>query len=204
MSIEQLPKRLLKLRKEQGLTQQELAEKLHYSNKVISKWERGESLPDLEAMSKLAVFYNRSIDEILNTTDTLEQHQLEEVEIIIHHIKKPSLVLKLSIIPFIIAWLLLITQGPLVFGLASFILVMVVFTYGFLISYNTWKASFKGHDIIIQNKPTKTMLWVDDHLVDQSGLVFSSSLKLSCDIETYHLKVIISSIFSLKCDIIIT
>ena len=204
MSIEHLPERLVKLRKEKELTQKELAEKLHYSDKVISKWERGESIPDLEAMSQLAAFYELSIDEILNTSHTVDEQASEELGIIIHHVKKPSLVLKLSIIPFFIVWLLMITQGPLIFGLSSIILGFILFIYGMLISYNTWTSSFKGHEIKIQNTPTKTLLWVDGRIVDQIGLVFSSSLKLSCDIEGYHLKIIITSIFILKCDIIIT
>ena len=45
------------LRKEKGLTQVQLAEQLHYSDKAVSKWERGESLPDLAVMKQLADFY---------------------------------------------------------------------------------------------------------------------------------------------------
>ena len=42
------------LRKEAGLTQAELAEKLNYSDKAISKWERGESMPDVLTLMQLA------------------------------------------------------------------------------------------------------------------------------------------------------
>ena len=42
------------LRKAQHLTQAELAEKLRYSDKAVSKWERGESLPDVAVLKEFA------------------------------------------------------------------------------------------------------------------------------------------------------
>ncbi len=57
---------LISLRKANKLTQLELAEKLNYSDKAISKWERGESLPDIVILKQLADMYGVSIDYILN------------------------------------------------------------------------------------------------------------------------------------------
>ena len=57
------------MRKEQGLTQLQLAEQLHYSDKAVSKWERGESLPDLAVMKQLADFYGVLIDDFLLTPE---------------------------------------------------------------------------------------------------------------------------------------
>ena len=51
------------LRKEAGLTQAELAEKLNYSDKAISKWERGESMPDVLTLMQLA----RTLGTDMNT-----------------------------------------------------------------------------------------------------------------------------------------
>lgn len=42
---------LSELRKEKGLTQQELADRLFVSNKAVSKWERGQSLPDIDLLT---------------------------------------------------------------------------------------------------------------------------------------------------------
>ena len=47
-------KNLSDLRKRNGLTQAELAEKLNYSDKAVSKWEKGESLPGVEVLYKLS------------------------------------------------------------------------------------------------------------------------------------------------------
>ncbi len=57
---------LINLRKSNKLTQLELAEKLNYSDKAISKWERGESMPDILILKQLADMYNVSVDYILN------------------------------------------------------------------------------------------------------------------------------------------
>ena len=56
---------LIDLRKANKLTQLELAEKLNYSDKAISKWERGESLPDIAILKQLADMYNVGIDYIV-------------------------------------------------------------------------------------------------------------------------------------------
>ena len=55
-------KNLSSLRKARGITQGELAEKFNYSDKAISKWERGESLPDLNVLQELADFYGVTLD----------------------------------------------------------------------------------------------------------------------------------------------
>lgn len=53
---------LTELRKNARLTQSELAEKINYSDKSVSKWERGEALPDLKVLTQLAGLFGVSID----------------------------------------------------------------------------------------------------------------------------------------------
>ncbi|MBQ4424728.1 MAG: helix-turn-helix transcriptional regulator [Lachnospiraceae bacterium] len=50
------------LRRARGLTQADLAAHLNYSDKAVSKWERGESLPDIEILTALAEFYGVNLD----------------------------------------------------------------------------------------------------------------------------------------------
>lgn len=57
------------LRREHHLTQLQLAETLHYSDKAVSKWERGESLPDLAVMKQLADLYGITLDDFLLTPE---------------------------------------------------------------------------------------------------------------------------------------
>lgn len=57
---------LVRFRRESGLTQLDIAKKLNYSDKAVSKWERGEAIPDAFVLKQLALIYGVSVDEILN------------------------------------------------------------------------------------------------------------------------------------------
>ncbi len=67
---------LTALRKYQKMTQAELAEKMNYSDKAISKWENGETLPDIEVLTKLTELYGVSLDYLINEHD--EQTEIKE------------------------------------------------------------------------------------------------------------------------------
>ena len=54
------------LRKTNGLTQLELAEKLNYSDKAISKWERGESLPDVYMLQVIAEMFGVTLNDLIS------------------------------------------------------------------------------------------------------------------------------------------
>jgi len=53
---------LSELRKRRGLTQFELAEKFNYTDRAVSKWENGDTLPDVEVLYNLCEFYGVTID----------------------------------------------------------------------------------------------------------------------------------------------
>lgn len=53
---------LAELRKRRGLTQIELAEKFNYTDRAVSKWENGDTLPDVEILYNLCEFYGVSLD----------------------------------------------------------------------------------------------------------------------------------------------
>ena len=56
---------LKKLRKQRKLTQHDIAEALHISQTSVSKYERGESEPDLEMVIKMSDFFGVTIDEFI-------------------------------------------------------------------------------------------------------------------------------------------
>lgn len=62
----ELSEKLQELRKEKGLTQEELAEALFVSRTAISKWESGETVPDIRQSKKMAALYNISLDELID------------------------------------------------------------------------------------------------------------------------------------------
>ncbi len=61
----QTGKLIAELRKQQGLTQQQLADKLNLSNKTVSKWESGSGSPDIANLPVLAEALGISVDELL-------------------------------------------------------------------------------------------------------------------------------------------
>ena len=65
MEIDRISGLIKKLRKEKNLTQEELGNLLGVSGKAVSKWERGESLPDVTIIKKLSDNLGISSDELL-------------------------------------------------------------------------------------------------------------------------------------------
>ncbi|MBQ7706159.1 MAG: helix-turn-helix domain-containing protein [Lachnospiraceae bacterium] len=52
-------------RKQKGYSQEEIAEKLGVSRQAVAKWEKGESLPDIESCMKLADLYDTTVDMLI-------------------------------------------------------------------------------------------------------------------------------------------
>ncbi len=59
-------KKIMDLRKKNGLSQEELAEKIGVARQTISKWELGETSPDLKQSKELSNIFNVSLDELVN------------------------------------------------------------------------------------------------------------------------------------------
>lgn len=68
MNIE-IANRLANLRKESGMSQEELAQKLGISRQAISKWERAESSPDTDNLIALSKLYSVSLDNLLEADE---------------------------------------------------------------------------------------------------------------------------------------
>ena len=63
--------KLQELRKQRGLTQEELAEKLYVSRTAISKWESGRGYPNIESLKAIAKFFSVTVDELLSSGEVL-------------------------------------------------------------------------------------------------------------------------------------
>lgn len=59
--------RLKRFRTQSGMTQEELAEKLGVSRQAVAKWERGESVPDIDCCMKLAEIYGVTVDILVRS-----------------------------------------------------------------------------------------------------------------------------------------
>lgn len=89
MDLSKIGKFIAEQRKKQGMTQAELAEKLYITDRAVSKWETGKSMPDSSIMLDLCKTLNISVNDLLsgevvtkmdNYNEKLEQNLLEMVK----------------------------------------------------------------------------------------------------------------------------
>jgi len=81
-------KNLAALRKKKKLTQIELAEKFNYSDKAVSKWEQGATMPDIETLCELCDFYGVTLDYLRDEKNILNPHYdtTKEKTILVNHV----------------------------------------------------------------------------------------------------------------------
>ena len=97
--------KLQELRKQKGLTQEELAEELFVSRTAVSKWESGRGYPNIESLKAIAKFFTVTIDELLSGDELLtiseEENRLKEKHLrnIVFSLLDIS-VLMLGLLPF--------------------------------------------------------------------------------------------------------
>ena len=80
MDMQKIGAFLSKLRKDQGMTQEQLGEKLGVTNKTISRWETGTYLPPVEMLQSLSEMYGITINEILSGQRLEEKEYREKAE----------------------------------------------------------------------------------------------------------------------------
>ena len=111
---------LIRLRSAAGWTQAELGEKLHYTDKAVSKWERAESLPDAYVLKQMAEAFGVTVDELLTSHDAwaprsslrTETETYSRLFIILCAIAS---IWTLCVIEFVIVWIVLDTIQWIVF-----------------------------------------------------------------------------------------
>ena len=146
-----ISKNLISLRKKSNLTQAQLAEKINYSDKAISKWEKGESLPNINVLMQIADFYQVKIQDIVyeNKSITPKKSKIRERALVAFICT--SIVWLIATISFVVlsildvvnrAWLCFIVAIPLSF------LVLSILSFrwknplliGILLSFFVWTA----------------------------------------------------------------
>ena len=76
----QLGANIAAYRKSSGLTQAKLAERLNYSDKAVSKWERGESMPDVLTLVQLAELFGTKVDDLIRDPNEIPEHTEGPIE----------------------------------------------------------------------------------------------------------------------------
>lgn len=76
----QIGRNIASHRRQAGLTQAELAERLNYSDKAVSKWERGESVPDVVTLVQLAEQFGITVNDLLADPNALPEESASNLE----------------------------------------------------------------------------------------------------------------------------
>ena len=76
MDQEKFGKLIKEIRKKNGLTQNDLANKYHVTYQAVSKWENGKNLPDMTLIKQIASDYNVSLDDMLGVKKSKKKYIL--------------------------------------------------------------------------------------------------------------------------------
>ena len=124
-----LAKNLIKLRKANNLTQLDLANKLNYSDKAVSKWERAESMPDAEMLYTISKMFGVTIDWLLSDSDEI---------IKVKDKSKTGKRIVIGLLSILVAWVV----ATIVFVILSWVLdfsgTWIVFIYAIPVSMIIW------------------------------------------------------------------
>ncbi len=77
----ELERRLVELRKEKNLSQEELAEKLYVSRQTISNWERGKTYPDIDSLLLMATYFDVSLDNLIKGDVDAMKYQIDQSQL---------------------------------------------------------------------------------------------------------------------------
>ena len=96
-----IAKNIATLRQASGLTQLELAEKLNYTDKAISKWERGDSIPDVTVLKLIADLFGVSLDYLLEADHSEKPAPIQENRGYLRRNRKVATTLSILLVWFV-------------------------------------------------------------------------------------------------------
>ncbi|MBQ4074804.1 MAG: helix-turn-helix transcriptional regulator [Clostridia bacterium] len=171
------------LRQGAGMTQLDLADALHYSDKAVSKWERGESLPDILILKKIADLFQVTVDRLLRPDAApLRQKDLHSRKIItaisltgvaalaiIAHIIFPTWLVFLYALPAgAIVWLVLNALWfPSRFNYP--IISFLMWTALFALTLTLWKFHAPIWEIMLLGAPGQAIIWLCSRFKKKKG-----------------------------------
>ena len=138
------------LRQSKGLTQAQLAEQLNYSDKSVSKWERGASLPALDVLLEIADLFEIPLDYLVRQHDENDIPSVQQKKPLKY---RPSVIIAASmLLVFLIALfvflVLYFANGPMPFQWMSFIYAIPASLIVWLVMNSIWFNRLKNYLII--------------------------------------------------------
>lgn len=106
------------LRKEKGLTQEQLAEQFYVSSRTVSRWETGSNMPDLDMLIELADYYDVDIREIIDggrKSETMDSETKDTLKKVAEYASEEQKKLKKRMIALLLGTMILLLGSFLVF-----------------------------------------------------------------------------------------
>ena len=111
---------IAELRKEKGMTQLELAEKMGVTDKAVSKWERDLSCPDINSLPNLAEILGVTVDELMQIKREAENPKQSPKEIVQTVLKTVPLAMSVAVVVLSVLDELPIKSGFIMLGIGMF------------------------------------------------------------------------------------
>lgn len=108
MNNEKIGLFIAKLRKDKKMTQMDLADKLHITDRAVSKWERGICMPDVSLLSELSIILDISIAELLNGEKSNKKIDNEKIINTINYTKNDIRKRTMKIVDYVVSIIIII------------------------------------------------------------------------------------------------
>ena len=115
------------LRKEEKMTQEALAEKLNVSRQAVTKWESGQSLPDIENLKQMADLFGVTMDSLVGNVTTKKESRLNKKINDIGYFIFGAIVLLIGIFLSVYSFTEKITKNENVKIVTSFLVALILF-----------------------------------------------------------------------------
>lgn len=139
---------LSELRRSASMTQIDLAERLHYSDKAVSKWERGESIPDVGVLKEIADLFGVTVDYLLTEEHTAPR---EDVPAGLQHRRAVVTLLSVALV-WLIATVVFVILGMVLPGLRgewlAFVYAIPVSAIVLLVFNSMWGRRRRNYGIV--------------------------------------------------------
>ena len=153
-----LGKKIMTMRNEKNLSQEQLAEKLNVTRQTISNWENGKFYPDIDSLVNLSKFFNVSLDVLLSYDDKVLDYLKDSTDIVKSNknILYAVLLNILLIIAFIIVGIIFNESASIIIiiftvSIISFGGFYELYIYGYIYSNLFSRCCFNGLSIIQNN-----------------------------------------------------
>ena len=149
MNQEKIGKFIAQLRKERGLTQEQLGEMLGITGKAVSKWETAKSLPDPSLYKPICSIFEITLTELFNGERISEENAVEKTDQVLSEVVKKSIVNKtlntVTAVIMVVGIILIFASAVSGLGTTSSIVMisagLLFLLLGFVIRMSAWRLS---------------------------------------------------------------